>query len=336
MPIVTTSPAGNKFEVASDSTILSAAMEAGVNLPYGCGNGFCGTCKAKLIVGKTFYTDNFIPESLTDEEKTAGMVLCCKAHPESDLTIEVHEIINAEEIEPKEFNVKIISIEKVTDDVIIMQIGMGEDNHMQFLSGQYLEFILDDGTNRAFSIANAPRSDGKIELHLRHVDSGTFTNQLFAGDIKPGDILRVKGPLGTFFLREDSKRDIIMIAGGTGLAPIKGMLEHALDEKTGKNIHLYWGVKDVEDLYMHELITRLVANNSNITYIPVLSANTQPGWNGRTGFVTDAVVEDYSDLSEYEVYMAGPPVMVDAGKAAFKKLGLPEDRIYSDSFEIAG
>jgi len=337
MATVTTKPAGNKFTANSAISILSAAMEAGVNLPYGCGNGFCGTCKAKLLAGKTSYEDGFVPDPLTEEELADNIILCCKAHAATDVTIEVHEITSATEIKPKEFNVKVASLEQVADDVIIMHLTMSEEEQMQFLAGQYIEFILEDGKRRAFSIANAPKADGNIELHLRHINEGVFTNSLFGNEIRIGDILRVEGPLGTFFLRENTEHDIIMVAGGTGLAPIKGMLQHALDEKIQKQIYLYWGVRDVKDLYQHKILEKIAAEHANVNYIPVLSEkDSKSKWDGRTGYVTDVVAASHPDLAKFEVYMAGPPVMIEAGKKSFAKLGLPEDRMFSDSFEIAG
>lgn len=333
MVTVTTEPAGNTFEVDADSTILSSAMEAGVNLPYGCGNGFCGSCKAKLVSGKIVYEEGYSPDILTDDDQ--DMILCCKALCKTDVTLDVHEVVMAD-IKAEIFNVKVLEIEQVADDVIIMQLLMGEDNHMQFLAGQYLEFILKDGKRRAFSIGNAPKANGKIELHLRQITEGTFTNNLFAGGMNIGDILQIEGPLGTFFLREESERDIVMIAGGTGLAPIKGMLEHAIDEGLKKQIYVYWGACDVKDLYLHETMQSLVAKHKNIDYVPVLSDTTEKSnWDGATGYVTDVVAKNHPDIAKFEVYMAGPPVMVNAGKDAFIKLGLPEERMFSDSFEIA-
>ncbi len=330
-------PSGNEFEVSDGETILDAALEHGVSFPYGCQNGFCGVCKARIVSGEYEYQDKYNAQSLTEDELANNVVICCKAEARSDLVVEVHEVVGVEDIEVRTMPVKVSKIERLADDVIRLNLRQSEDESLQFLAGQYIEVILEGGHRRAFSIANAPHNSSEIELHLRLVSGGLFTPYVF-NEMKEKEILRIEGPLGTFFLREDSDWDVVMVAGGTGFAPIKGMVEHMIELGMENPLKIYWGVRSEQDLYLNELATEWAATYENISYIPVLSdpGVIDQGWEGRTGFVHQAVVDDHSDLSAVDLYMAGPPIMVNAGKSAFNAIGLAEDHLYSDSFEVAG
>jgi len=327
-------PSGNEFDLSDGETILDGALEHGVGFPFGCQNGFCGACKAKIVSGEYEYQDGYNAQSLTEEEMTNGVVICCKAEAKSDLVVEVHEVVAAEEIEVRTMPVKVSKIERLAEDVIRLCLKQPENESLQFLAGQYIEVILEGDRRRAFSLANAPHNNSEIELHLRRVEGGLFTPHVF-NEMQEKDILRIEGPLGTFFLREDSGNELIMIAGGTGFAPIKGMVEHAIELGMKNSIKIYWGARSQDDLYLDSMAREWADSYDNISYIPVLS-DADDSWSGRVGYVHEAVVADYSDLSAADIYMAGPPVMVDAGKSAFSALGLIEENLYFDSFEVAG
>ena len=331
---VTAQPSGHAFEVLSEESILEAALNHGFNFPYGCRNGFCGACRAQVTEGAVAYPKDYDPRDvLADDEIEKGTVLCCQARPVGAIQLKVEEIETASEIEPKIYPCKVDHIDRLAPDVIRLYLKLPEADRMPFLAGQYIE-ILTQGKRRAFSMGNAPHDDARIELHIRHVEGGTFTDYAFNA-MHEKDILRFEGPLGNFYLREGSDRPMVMVAGGTGFAPIKSIVEHAIAEKLEREIHVYWGVRDVVDLYLKDLGETWAAQHSNVKFIPVLS-DAQGEWNGRSGYVHSAVLADFPDMSGVDVYMAGPPVMIDACRSGFLAAGLPDDRIYSDSFEIAG
>ncbi len=321
-------PSGHEFQVEQEESLLEAALRQGINLPYGCRNGFCGDCRSALLEGEVHYPDG-MPEAI--EGQTEEACLTCQARALGDLTIGVHEIEQAAEIRPRILPSKVDRIERLNEDVIRLYLKLPEGERLQFLAGQYLNFILPDGTKRAFSIANAPHDDDAIELHIRHVTGGTFTDMLFSG-MQEKTILRIEAPLGSYFLREDSDRPVILMGGGTGFAPIKGIIEHALKIGIERPMHLYWGVRSRQDLYLPDLPLAWIAQHDNIRYTPVLS-EPDADWQGESGWVHERVVADYPDLSGYDVYMSGPPPMIDAGKQAFFAHGLPGERLFSDSFE---
>jgi CDP-4-dehydro-6-deoxyglucose reductase len=332
---VTIQPSGHQFIVEDDETILEAALRQGFSLPYGCRNGACGSCKGTVLSGGLDYGAH-TPTALKDEEKAQGRALFCRAKPLTDLTIEAKEIGAAKDIVVKTLPCRVEQLEKRADDVMVMKIKLPANERLQFLAGQYIDFQLKDAKSRSYSLANPPHDDALLELHVRHVPGGLFTDTVFS-TLKARDILRLRGPLGSFFIREDSDKPMIFIAGGTGFAPIKGMLEHAFAEHTDREMVLYWGVRALKDLYMAELPQRWQTEQPNFSFIPVLS-NPQPGdqWKGRTGYVHEAVLADFADLSGYQVYACGAPVMVDSARAAFTRTrGLPEDEFFADSFVYA-
>jgi len=332
---VTIQPSGHQFIVEEDETILEAALRQGFSLPYGCRNGACGSCKGKVLSGELDYGTHSAT-ALKDEEKAQGRALFCRARPLTDLTIEAKEIGAARDIVVKTLPCRVEQLEKRADDVMVMKIKLPANERLQFLAGQYINFQLKDGKSRSYSLANPPHDDALLELHVRHVPGGLFTDTVFS-TLKARDILRLKGPLGSFFIREDSDKPMIFIAGGTGFAPIKGMLEHAFAEHTDREMVLYWGVRALKDLYMAELPRQWQAEQPNFSFIPVLS-NPQPvdHWQGRTGFVHEAVLADFADLSGYQVYACGAPVMVDSAREACTRTrGLPEDEFFADSFVYA-
>ncbi len=332
---VTIQPSGHQFIVQDDETILEAALRQGFSLPYGCRNGACGSCKGKVLSGELDYGTH-TPNALKEEEKAQGRALFCRAIPLSDLSIEVKEIGAAKDIVVKTLPCRVEQLDRRADDVMVMKIKLPANERLQFLAGQYVDFQLKDGRSRSYSLANAPHDDALLELHIRHVPGGLFTDAVFS-TMKPRDILRLKGPLGSFFIREDSDKPMIFIAGGTGFAPVKAMLEHAFAEHTDREMVLYWGVRALKDLYMADLPRQWLAERPNFSFIPVLS-DPQPEdrWQGRTGLVHEAVLADFADLSGFQVYACGAPAMVDSARdACIRTRKLPEDEFFSDSFVYA-
>ncbi len=331
---VTIRSSGHSFSVEADESVLDAALRQGIILPYGCRNGACGSCMGSLASGTVAY-QNGLPEALSEPEAADNKALFCQARPQTDLEIIVREVDAARDIEIKTLPCRVEKLEHLTHDVVRVYLRLPATQRMQFLAGQYIDVLIKDHEPRAFSIANAPHDDEFVELHIRFVEGGLFTEQVFHS-MKEKAMWRIRGPLGTFFLREDSDRPSILIGGGTGFAPIKGILEHAFEIGIDKPLHLYWGVRAHRDLYLDELPQAWLKQHPNFSYTPVLSEPMDgDNWSGATGFVTDAVVADYPDLSRHDVYMSGPPVMVETGHQLFMQHGLDESRFFSDAFEYA-
>jgi len=327
-------PSGHSFTVEADESVLDAGLRQGVNLPYGCRDGACGACLGKLKSGQVSYPDG-PPIALSEEDEAQAMAVFCQAHAQSDLIIESHEVEGSSDIPIKTLPCRINTLKRLNHDVMLVRLKLPEADRMQFLAGQYIDFLLENGRKRAFSLANAPNEDQELELHIRHVENGRFTGQVFES-LKVRDIMRIEGPYGQFFLREDSDRPIIFMAGGTGFAPIKGIIEHALAAGITRPMHLYWGVRAYEDLYMHELAQQWADEYAHIEYHPVLSeVAADDAGPGQRGHVHAAIMADFPDLSGYEIYASGPPVMVYAGRDAFPAQGLNLDYYYSDAFEFS-
>ena len=332
MHTVTLQPSGHQFTVEDGEAILTAALRQGFILPYGCKNGACGSCKGRVIAGSVDY-GTYQPKALTEAEKAEGKALFCQAKPLSDLELEARTVGSAKDIPIKKLPCRVQSLERLTEDSMRLQLKLPANERLMFLAGQYIEFLLKDGSRRSFSMANAPHDAEFVELHVRHVAGGQFTDHVF-GKMKERDILRFEGPFGTFFLREDSELPIVFVASGTGFAPIKAILEHAFNKGIARPMTLYWGGRRPKDLYMNALAESWVAAQPNFRYVPVVSeALPEDGWTGRTGFVHRAVMEDFPDLSGHQVYACGVPVMVDSAKRDFvAQCGLPEDAFFADSF----
>jgi len=331
---VTIQPSGNVYSVLDQETFLDAAIDAGLNLPYGCRIGSCGACKGNVLSGEVDY-GKYQATALSDADKAAGLALFCCAKPLSDAVIECRELAALNGIKPRIMPVRVQMMEKLSHDVMALFLKLPSNEHMQFLAGQYIEFILKDGKRRAFSLANAPHNDEFLELHLRLVPGGVFTEYVF-NEMPEKAILRLEGPFGSFYMREDSNKPIIFVAGGTGFAPIKGLIEHMLHQNSARQMVLYWGVKTLEDLYMPALPETWASLHPNFRFIPVLSAPAaSDAWQGRTGYVHQAVLDDFAELSAHEVYCCGAPVMVDTASATFKARGLPTDAFFADVFSYA-
>ena len=331
---ITLQPSGHEFNAKEGDSILEAGLNHGLSLPYGCRNGACGACKGKIVSGDVDYGDRNT-SGLSDDDKAAGVVLCCQARPVGDVVVNVKEISSTTEIKPKIMPARVVKLEKLSHDVMQLELKLPDSQRMQFLAGQYIEILLKEGKRRAFSIGNAPHQDDVIILQIRHVPDGYFSNHVF-DEMKEKALLRIEGPFGGFYLREDSDRPVIMIGGGTGYAPLNGMLEHAHQLEMKNQFHLFCGVRAKRDLYMQDQLDALLKKMPNLNFSPVLSEpEASDNWDGETGFVHEAVLKQFDDLSGFDIYMSGPPPMVNAAKAAFIKQGANEDQMFSDAFEYS-
>jgi CDP-4-dehydro-6-deoxyglucose reductase, E3 len=329
---ITVQPSGHQFACDEGETVLAAAIRAGVGLPYGCKNGACGSCKGKLLEGEVSHKAHQ-QRALSADEEVRGMSLFCCAVPHGDLVIEAREVAGSSDYPVRKMPTRVSTIHKAAPDVAIITLQLPANEALAYRAGQYVEFLLKDGKRRAYSIAVAPSFGGPLELHIRHLPGGVFTDHVF-GTMKEREILRFEGPLGTFFLREDSDKPIVLLASGTGFAPVKALVEHMIHLKSTRPVSLYWGGRRPQDLYMHELCEQWARELPHFRYVPVVSdALPEDGWQGRTGFVHLAVMEDFPDLSGFQVYACGAPVMVDAARADYvERCKLPADEFYADAF----
>ncbi|WP_428825971.1 CDP-6-deoxy-delta-3,4-glucoseen reductase [Azonexus sp. IMCC34842] len=332
---ITVQPSGRQFAAEADETLLDAALRQGLTLPYGCKDGACGACKGKVLAGSVEH-GKAQEHALKESEKAAGLALYCCATAKSDLVIECKQLGSVNDIPVKTLPSRIEKLEKLAPDVIEMHLRLPANERLQFWAGQYIDILLKDGKKRSFSLANAPHDDAVLQLHIRHVAGGLFTEQVFS-TMKVRDILRFNGPHGSFYLREDSSKPMILLAGGTGFAPIKAIVEHAIAEQCQRPIHIYWGAKARVDLYQNTLAEQWAGEHANITYVPVLSEPAaSDAWSGRTGFVHQAVLADFPDLSGYQVYACGAPVMIDVARRDFTTTRqLPEEEFFADAFTFS-
>jgi CDP-4-dehydro-6-deoxyglucose reductase len=321
------------FDVDKDEPILTAALRQGINLPYGCRSGNCGTCKSHIIEGDIHYDIENL--SLLEEEKQKGIALLCQAKPDSDLVIEAQVIPENEEIIIKKLPCRVMEKKMLCHDVVSLRLKLPTIEKFAYLAGQYIDILLPDGRHRSFSIANAPHTSDSLELHIRVVEGGEFTNHIL-NDIEEKTILRIEGPHGQFYLHEESDRDIIFMAGGTGFAPIKGIIEYAITNNIERQMYLYWGVRSEEDLYMHKLAEMWSKDFAHIHYVPVLSdPKSDETSRFRTGYVHEAIIKDFPDgLARFDLYASGPPAMIEAGRVVFELHQLPPEQYYSDAFEF--
>lgn len=332
---VTIKPSNHVFAVESSESVLEAALRQGFGLPYGCRNGACGTCKGKILEGKVDY-GVYQESALSEAEKLSGAALFCQAKPQTDLVIEAREINAVKDIQIRKLPCRVQKMERLADDVMVLYLKLPANERLQFLAGQYIDILMKEGKRRSFSMANPPHDDECLQLHVRNIAGGAFTDYVFK-KMKEREILRFEGPLGTFFLREDSDKPIIFVASGTGFAPVKGIIEHAFYKESRRGMTLYWGARKLSDLYMLQLPQQWQREHDNFKFIPVLSeALPEDRWQGRSGLVHQAVMDDFADLSNYQVYACGAPVMVEAARrdfAATRNLSMEE--FYSDSFTFS-
>ena len=327
-------PSNKSFTVDAGERVLDGARRAGLALPYSCLGGVCGSCKATLIEGRCSYP-NQQPEALSPAERAHGDVLLCQAMPVTDLVISAREVPSVGMLPRRILPARVVEKHLLADDVMRLSLQTPSAQPLHWLAGQYLDVLLPEGKRRAFSIANAPHLGDRIELHVRRVPGGGFTQSIF-DDTPIGSHWRIEGPLGTFVPREDSHRPMIFMAGGTGFAPIKAIIEHFLHLGSTRAMNLYWGARRQEDLYMAELAERWRDQHPAFQFIPVLSEpDADNTGEHRHGQVHDAVLDDHPDLAAFDLYMSGPPAMIEAARHRFIDRGLPEDRLYYDSFEYA-
>jgi CDP-4-dehydro-6-deoxyglucose reductase len=328
---ITVLPSNDTFQINSGEFILDAALRQNVILPYGCKDGACGSCKAMIVSGDVTHNDK--SNAITDDEREHGVALLCHTTVNSDVTIEAR-VIASGAYPIKKLPTRIISMTRPSGDIMLVELQLPANDAFEYRGGQYIDFILRDGTRRSYSMACAPRLEDKIlELHIRHMPGGVFTDQLFSS-MKERDILRIEGPLGTFSLNLDSNAPCVFVVSGTGFAPIKAIVEEMQQKGITRPVALYWGVRRPQDLYLHELAQNWAQTIPNFTYIPVISdALPEDNWTGRSGFVHDAVLNDFADLFAHEVYACGAPAMVQVAHEAFTTTRrLPESAFYSDAF----
>ena len=343
---VTIEPSARQFTVPEGGNILLAGIQAGVALPYGCKDGACGSCRCKKLSGEVLQGEHQA-RALSAEDVANGFILTCCATAQSDIVLESKQVLDVGMPVVKKLPVRLMSSERLAPDVMLLRLQLPQTETFEYKAGQFIDFLLKDGQKRSYSIANAvpltlqSQSNSGIavqciELHLRHMPGGLFTDHVFKS-LKDKEIFRIEGPMGGFFLRANNK-PMIFLASGTGFAPIKALIEHIMSSEDpslqSQPLSLYWGARTLSDLYMHHWVQEVVQRWPALKYIPVLSEPTQEdAWQGRTGWVHQAVLQDHPDLSAHQVYACGSPLMVEAAKKDFALLGgLPTDEFFADAF----
>ncbi len=329
---VTVQPSGRSFSVNADEAILPAAIRQGIGMPYGCKDGACGSCKCKKLEGVVLHGAHQ-SKALSADEEAAGFILTCCGVPQTDVVLESRQVTDESAFPIRKMPSRVLSLEKKSHDVMVIKLQLPANDTMRFHAGQYIEFILRDGARRSYSMANAPHNGPAVELHIRHMPGGKFTDHVFTA-MKEKEILRVEGPYGSFYLREDSDKPMILLASGTGFAPIKAVIEHMHFKSINRPATLYWGGRRPSDLYMDDWVQAKLAEMPNLRYVPVISnALPEDNWTGRTGFVHKAVLEDFPNLAGYQVYACGAPIVVDSARDEYAaQAHLPAEDFFADSF----
>jgi CDP-4-dehydro-6-deoxyglucose reductase len=335
MPRVTLVPTGQTFAADPLETILAAALRAGLNLPHSCKGGHCASCRARLLSGEIAYPRGELPMGITPDEASDRYVLLCQACALTDVTVESREMRPAPEVEVKSLPCRIERLDRLADDVMAVSLRLPAVEALAFRPGQYLDFMLSGGRRRSFSIASAPADGPLLEVHVRRASRGGFTGQLF-DSMRAGTLLRIEGPLGQFWFRNESPRPVLMVGGGTGYAPLRAMLRELVATGDRRPATLYWGGRTMRDLYEHDWLSRLAESRPLFDYRPVLSAPAEgEPWSGRVGLVHEAVLAEVHDLARFDVYASGPPAMVEAIRHTFLERGLPREQLHFDSFDYA-
>lgn len=315
------------FFVERGETLLQAALKAGIALPHDCQLGGCGTCRLKLVEGQVCYDEQ--PMGLAPDEAAAGYALACQAQPLGDLLVSTAREDEAC-AEPMRHRAQVEAVRPLTPTVLQVRLQVPDlDAALDYRPGQYLKLFTQDGHARSFSMASVPRG-GSIELHVRRIPGGAVTDRILPG-MAAGDAVEVELPHGTFFHRARDYRPLLMVATGTGIAPIKAILESLMDDPDCPPVSLYWGMREEGDLYLHEQILGWVERLYDFRYVPVLSRGGV-GWQGRRGYVHHAAVDDLGDLSEHAIYLCGSPDMIRDARQAFLDRGASTEHIYADSF----
>ena len=330
---ITVAPGRHAFEGEPGETILDAALRHGLLLPHECRDGACGSCRGKVLSGSVDHGKAQL-QTLTEADRAAGQALFCCAVPLEDLVIEPREAPRAQAIPVRTLPARVDRMTRAAPNVMLVELRLPAGEPFRFLAGQYVEILLKDGRRRAFSLANAPHDDVRLQLHIRRIPGGNFTEHVFTA-MKERDLLRINGPHGSFFLREDSRKPMLLVAGGTGFAPIKAVVEHAIAMGTTRPMALYWGARREEDLYLRTLAEGWAERHPWFRFVPVLS-EPDAAWSGRTGLVHAAAMRDVPDLSGHQAYVCGAPAMVAAARRDFVgQCGLPEEEFIADAFEFA-
>jgi CDP-4-dehydro-6-deoxyglucose reductase, E3 len=331
---VSLSKSDRSFSVTPDQPVLDAALDAGLNLPHSCKGGNCGACRARLLQGEVRYP-NGRPLGLSDAEVEEGYVLLCQARAASDLSIETVEMSVPEQTVIKRLPSRVERMEALSHDVMRVFLRLPAAESFGFEPGQYVDIVLPGGRRRSFSIASPPHDSRLLELHIRRVAGGAFTEALFAADTGSA-LLTVEGPLGRFVYKPPNgpPAPMLLVGGGTGLAPLKSIFRHVIENHLDREMILYWGVRSERDLYAHEELEDLARRTPNFRYRAVLS-EPNPTWQGRRGWVHEAVLRDIGRLDSADIYASGPPAMVAVLRREFELRGADPARLFSDSFDYA-
>ena len=329
---ITVQPSGRTFTVNPGEAMLTAGIRQGIGLPYGCKDGACGSCKCRKIEG-TVVHGLHQSKALSDEEEASGHVLTCCGVPQSDVVLESRQVTAAGAFPIRKMPARVSMLQRLSHDVMLVRLQLPANDPFVYHAGQYIEFILRDGSRRSYSMGNGRHTGPTVDLHIRHMPGGKFTDHVFSA-MKEKEIQRIEGPFGSFYLREDSDKPMILLASGTGFAPIKALIEHMQFQNITRPATLYWGGRRPDDLYLDAWVREKLTEMPNLRYVPVISnATEQDAWTGRTGFVHKAVIEDFPDLSGYQVYACGAPIVIDSARRDYSDLaGLPPDEFYADSF----
>jgi CDP-4-dehydro-6-deoxyglucose reductase, E3 len=328
---VSLSKSSGGFSAAANQSVLDAALQSGLNLPHSCKGGNCGACRARLLRGHVEYPAGR-PLGLSDAEVSEGFVLLCRAHASSDLEIETFEQRAPDAIRIKRLPSRIERTQRLTHDVLAVFLRLPAAESFEFEAGQYVDIMLSGGRRRSFSIASPPHDSRLLELHVRHVPGGELTERLFAGDAA-GTLLSIEGPLGQFAYRHD-RAPMLLVGGGTGLAPLKSIMRHVIENALEREMILYWGVRGEHDLYAHDELEALARRAPNFRYAAVLS-EPDAAWAGQKGWVHEAVLRDFQSLEPYDIYASGPPAMIAAVREHFRQRNADPGRVFFDSFDYA-
>jgi CDP-4-dehydro-6-deoxyglucose reductase len=332
---VSIQPSGRSFSARADESLLAAAIRAGIALPYGCKDGACGSCKCQKLQGTVVHGPHQ-SKALSDQEEANGLVLTCCAVAHSDVILESRQVSAAGAFPVRKLPSRVVQMERLSPDVMRLRLQLPANDAFAYHAGQYVDFLLQGGLRRSYSMASAPQPGAgpTLELHLRHMPGGVFTDQVF-NRMKEKDILRIEGPFGGFYLREDSK-PLVLLASGTGFAPVKAIIEQLQNLRDPRAAILYWGARRPQDLYLDDWVRAKLAEMPQLRYVPVVSdALPEDHWRGRTGFVHRAVLQDLPDLAGHQVYACGAPIVVDSARADYLRHGLAADDFFADAFTSA-
>ena len=322
-------PDNRIIAVRAGETLLDAGLREGIALPFDCRSGGCGECKATLRAGSVDF-GAYQHGVLSAAERAAGTILPCVCTARDDVELEYRG--SAAAAAARAWSATVESVQRLAPDVMQVLLKLDGGERIAFYAGQYINILLEDGEKRSFSFATAPAVNDRIELHIRRIPGGRYTAHVFER-MRAGERVRFEGPLGSFFLREESDKPMIFVAGSTGFAPVKSMLEYAFARGVKRRMVLYWGVRRPADLYLRELPERWAREHPNFSFVPVISHPApEDAWAGRTGLVHQAILADFPDLAGFQVYACGSAAMVQAAHPAFSAQGLGPDDCFSDAF----